>query len=67
MSMTSIRELQYDVLSAEREVSKIERVYGKDTPEYRHALTQLARIWSVLRLNRSREEFVHDLTKTHPN
>lgn len=57
------RVLRNDVLQAERGLLQVEAQHGKDSPEYRQALTRMARLWSVLKLTRGQDEFLQDLLR----
>jgi hypothetical protein len=55
------RVLRNDVQLAEKQLSSIATKHGKTSPEYREALKRFARLWSVLKMTRSQEEFLTEL------
>jgi hypothetical protein len=56
------RVLRNDVYQAEKNLSKTAATYGKTSPEYQDALKRFARLWSVLRMTRSHEEFFNEVS-----
>jgi hypothetical protein len=42
----------------------VERVYGKQSEEYKGALSRFAKIWYVMKMRRKPEEFVRELVRS---
>ncbi len=57
------RQLKVDLSQAQKNLNIIAYEFGKDNPEYRQALQRFARLWFVLRLTRSRDEFLQEVSK----
>lgn len=62
MALPELWEIRNDVLQAENEVTRVLNVAGKDSPAYRDALRRFARVWFVLRMTRSKEEFLKEVS-----
>jgi uncharacterized protein (DUF1786 family) len=60
------RVLRNDVQLAEKRLSQVAARHGKSSPEYREALQRFARLWSVLKMTRSQEEFLTELKNVSP-
>ncbi len=59
------RTLKNDVFQAEKTLASIASEQGKSSPEYRNALKRFTRLWFVLRLTRSKDEFFQEVIATH--
>ncbi|WP_373532605.1 hypothetical protein [Vampirovibrio sp.] len=56
------RTLQRDLSQAESALSDIAIQQGKESPQYRLALRHFGRIWSLLKLTRTQDEFFAEIT-----
>jgi DNA-nicking Smr family endonuclease len=56
------RVLKHDVIQAEKQLTKLAITHGKTSPEYQNALKRFIRLWSVLRMTRSQDEFFHEVS-----
>jgi hypothetical protein len=63
MAKIEQRVLRNDVYQAERHLANTAATHGKTSPEYREALKRFARLWSVLRMTRSHEEFFQEVNQ----
>lgn len=63
MSKLQQRSLRNDVCQAEKTLDNIASDQGRTSPEYRDALQRFVRLWSVLRMTRSKDEFFREVTK----
>lgn len=64
MVLPDFDTLQHDVLHAEQRLVDVERVYGKQSEEYKGALSRFAKIWYVMKMRRKPEEFVRELVRS---
>lgn len=62
MPLPELWEIRDDVLQAEAELTYVAGKYGKGTPQYKDALRKFARVWFVLRMTRSKDEFLKEVT-----
>jgi hypothetical protein len=58
------RVLRHDVQMAEKSVAQTAVAYGKNSKEYQEALKRFARLWSVLKMTRSHDEFITEVTQS---
>lgn len=56
------RVLTYDVQQAEKHLARIAKTHEKTSAEYQNALKRFIRLWSVLRMTRSQDEFFHEVS-----
>jgi hypothetical protein len=56
------RTIQRDLSQAERSLRNIAALEGKESPQYRSALQHFARLWALLKMTRSRNEFFAEIT-----
>lgn len=64
MALLDLNRLQADVLRAERRLQDVECIYGKQSDEYKGALSRFSKIWHVMKMRRKPEEFVWELVRT---
>ena len=57
------RKLKADLNRAEKALNTIASEIGKDNLEYQQALLRFTRLWFVLRLTRSNDEFLQEVSK----
>ncbi len=62
MSKLEQRRLKADLSQAQKSLNAIAYEFGKDNPDYQQALQRFARLWFVLRLTRSRDEFLKEVS-----
>ena len=62
MSKLEQRTLRNDVYQAEKNLISIASKQGKTSPEYRQALRQFVRLWSILKMTRSQDEFFQEVS-----
>jgi hypothetical protein len=60
------RRLKADLSRAQKNLNAIAYEFGKDNPVYRQALQRFARLWFVLRLTRSKDEFLREVSTQGP-
>lgn len=60
------RRLKADLSQAQKKLTAIAYEFGKDNLEYRQALQRFTRLWFVLRLTRSRDEFLQEVSSQSP-
>jgi DNA-binding transcriptional ArsR family regulator len=56
------RTIQRDLTRAEKVLLKIAEQQGKDSQQYRIALQHFGRLWAILKMTRSRNEFFAEIT-----
>ena len=64
MTKFELQLLKNDFFKAERALLSTEQEYGKASPQYQEALKRFARLWAVLKMSRSQEEFLRETTQT---
>lgn len=55
-----VQDLTVQLLAAEINLTHFSARRGKDSPEYRESLQDFAKVWHLLKRNRSSSEFVHN-------
>ncbi len=56
------RKIQRDLSQAERSLMIIAKQQGKESPQYRSALQHFARLWALLKMTRSQNEFFAEIS-----
>ena len=58
------RTIRHHLLLAQRRLEQLALTYGKHTPQYRSMLVKIRRLWALLQMTRSRNEFLTALVPT---
>jgi len=53
--------LRQDVCRAEQTLLSIEKEYGKESQQYQSALKRFLRLWFILKMTRTNQEFLHEV------
>lgn len=62
--MSQLATVRHDFLKTERRLHEIERAHGKASEEFQMAQKKLLRLWSMMRLMRTQDEFLGEILTT---
>lgn len=62
MSKLEQRILKNDIHQAEKNLISVAYERGKASPEYKSALQRFVRLWAILKMTRSKDEFFGEVT-----